>query len=87
MPASTMPITDVHVYRDDPRCRAINRPATSSMTMMQKLDTKTVAFGTANATSEACLAADRTESCSRRSPLLGPIFQSLCEIDHLWGSF
>jgi hypothetical protein len=38
-------MTDVHVYRDDPRCREITRPATSSITMMQKLETKTVAWG------------------------------------------
>jgi hypothetical protein len=45
MPAKTTPITDVHVYKDDPRCLAIRRPATSSNTIIHPLEKNTVALG------------------------------------------
>lgn len=38
-------MTAVQVYRDAPRCLAMSRAATSSRTMMQKLEIKTVALG------------------------------------------
>jgi hypothetical protein len=42
-------MTAVHVYRDEPRCFAISLAATISRTMIQKLDTNTVALGTSRA--------------------------------------
>jgi hypothetical protein len=36
-------MTDVHVYREEPKYRASMRPATSSSTIIQKLETNTVA--------------------------------------------
>ena len=38
-------MTAVQVYRDAPRCLAMSRAATSSRTMIQKLEIKTVALG------------------------------------------
>jgi len=46
IPASTIPMTAVQVYRDEPRCLAIRRAATSSRTIIQRLEMKTVAAGT-----------------------------------------
>jgi hypothetical protein len=45
MPAKITPITAVHVYRDEPRWRAITLPATSSSTIIQKLEINTVVPG------------------------------------------
>jgi hypothetical protein len=45
MPAKTTPITDVQVYREAPKWRAMRRPATSSNTMMHPLERNTVALG------------------------------------------
>jgi hypothetical protein len=45
MPARTTTITDVQVYNDEPRCRAISLLATSSSTIMQKLEMNTVVPG------------------------------------------
>jgi hypothetical protein len=45
MPPRITPITAVHVYRDEPRLRAISLLATSSITIMQKLEINTVALG------------------------------------------
>jgi hypothetical protein len=39
-------MTAVQVYRDEPRCLAIRRAATSSRTIIQRLEVKTVAAGT-----------------------------------------
>src|SRR5262245_7574261 len=41
MPASTTPMMLVHVYSDTPTCGARIRPATSSITSVQKLAMKT----------------------------------------------
>ncbi|MBA7663006.1 hypothetical protein ES703_71039 [subsurface metagenome] len=45
MPAKTTPITAVQVYSDEPKCLATRRAATSSSTIMQKLEINTVALG------------------------------------------
>ena len=45
MPARTIPITDVQVYSDEPRWRAMRRPATNSIIIMQALEKNTVALG------------------------------------------
>ncbi len=45
IPAKTTPITDVHVYNDEPRCRAISLLATNSRIIMHALEMNTVALG------------------------------------------
>ena len=48
IPASTTPITEVHVYNELPTCLAISRDAVSSNTITQTLDMNTSALQPTN---------------------------------------